>query len=126
MWAASDASPTTTATAARADRFQVLQYLKSAPGPLSQAPITYGPQCVSDLLTRLRPYELSKGEAVMMLNLRPASVAALNTIVEDMTDRFSAEQQEEMVAIIAQVLGEFEPAHAAEAADVSMGDAAAA
>ncbi|POR33909.1 DNA-directed RNA polymerase III subunit RPC9 [Tolypocladium paradoxum] len=113
---------------------ELLQYLQSPPSPLSQTPVTYHAQCISQLLERLRPYELSKGEVIMILNLRPASVAALNTVVEDMAERFNDEQQEEMVNIVAQVLGQFEPhaaeagdaTRAAEAADVSMNDAAAA
>ncbi|PNY26408.1 DNA-directed RNA polymerase III subunit RPC9 [Tolypocladium capitatum] len=109
---------------------ELLQYLQTPPSPLSQTPVTYRPQCISQLLERLRPYELSKGEVIMILNLRPASVAALNTVVEDMAERFNDEQQEDMVNIVAQVLGRFE-AHAASpneagGADVSMNDAAAA
>lgn len=68
----------------------------------------------------------------MMLNLRPASVAALNTIIEDMPERFSDEQQEDMVNSVAQILGQFEaaeetegPGKAAENGDVDMGDVAA-
>lgn len=44
----------------------------------------------------------------MILNLRPASVAALNTVIEEMAERFNDEQQEEMVNIILEVLGQFE------------------
>lgn len=65
-----------------------------------------------------------------MLNIRPASIPALNSIVEDMSVRFTDEQQEEMVTAIASVLGQFEPTAAqAEAngggADISMDDATA-
>lgn len=62
----------------------------------------------------------------MIINLRPSSVVALNTVLEDMSDRYSEEQQEEMVQIILEVLGQFEPAQAEgeEEADVSMADAA--
>jgi hypothetical protein len=77
---------------------------------LSQKPSTYTPNSISQLLERLSPYELSKGEVVMILNLRPASVAALNTVIEEMGERFSDEQQEEMVTIILEVLGQFEAA----------------
>lgn len=66
----------------------------------------------------------------MILNLRPASVAALNTVIEDMTDRFDDEQQEAIVTAIAEVLGMFpEPAEGEEGeqeGDVSMADGAAA
>ncbi|KAM0475609.1 hypothetical protein ACHAPX_006932 [Trichoderma viride] len=87
---------------------ELIQYLQSHPNPLSQKPSTYTPNCISRLLERLSPYELSKGEVVMILNLRPASVAALNTVIEEMAERFNDEQQEEMVNIIMEVLGQFE------------------
>lgn len=41
----------------------------------------------------------------MIINLRPANAGNLNTVVEEMEDRFTDEQQEEIVAIIAEVLG---------------------
>ncbi|PTB70021.1 hypothetical protein BBK36DRAFT_46860 [Trichoderma citrinoviride] len=89
---------------------ELIQYLESHPNPLSQKPSTYTPDSIPRLLERLSPYELSKGEVVMILNLRPASVAALNTVIEEMAERFSDEQQEEMVAIISDVLGQFDAA----------------
>ncbi|KAL4727653.1 hypothetical protein ACLX1H_004338 [Fusarium chlamydosporum] len=109
-------------------REQLLQYLRTNPGPLSQEPLPYTEGCISKLLQRLRPYNLAKGEVVMIINLRPASVAALNTVVEEMSERFNEEQQEDIVNIIAEVLGQF-PASEEGAeeggADVSMNDAAA-
>lgn len=77
---------------------------------MSQKPSTYNSGCISQLLERLSPYELSKGEVVMILNLRPASVAALNTVIEEMGERFTEEQQEEMVTSVLEVLGQFEAA----------------
>lgn len=65
----------------------------------------------------------------MILNLRPDTVPALNTIIEDMSERFTEEQLEGVVNIIAEVLGYFEPpAEAdqqngdADGADVTMND----
>ncbi|KAH7146428.1 calcitonin gene-peptide-receptor component protein [Dactylonectria macrodidyma] len=86
---------------------ELLQYMRTYPGPLSQQPLPYTPDCIAQLLERLRPYNLAKGEVVMLLNLRPASVAALNTVVEDMPERFDEEQQEAIVKAIADVLGQF-------------------
>ncbi|CEJ79887.1 hypothetical protein VHEMI00102 [[Torrubiella] hemipterigena] len=105
---------------------ELLQYMRSKPNPLSQKPITYNAECVSSLVQQLRPYDLSKGEVVMILNLRPSSVVALNTVLEDMSDRYTEEQQEEMVQIILEVLGEPESGAAGgqEEGDVSMADAA--
>ncbi|KAM4059219.1 RNA polymerase rpb4 domain-containing protein [Hirsutella rhossiliensis] len=108
---------------------ELLGYLRTRPNPLSQDPSTYSPECISHLLEGLRPYELSKGEVVMILNLRPADVVALNTVVEDMAERFTEEQQQEIVDVIAQVLGQFESdgaQQADDAADASMNDAATA
>ncbi|KAL0941020.1 DNA-directed RNA polymerase III subunit rpc9 [Colletotrichum truncatum] len=86
---------------------ELVQYLRTPPNPLCQDPITYHPNCITQLLEKLRPYDLAKGEVVMILNLRPASVAALNTVIEEMTERFDDAQQEEIVNIIAEVLGSF-------------------
>ncbi|PHH84947.1 hypothetical protein CDD83_1141 [Cordyceps sp. RAO-2017] len=108
---------------------ELLVYFRTKPGPLGQEPLPYHPGCVSELLERLRPYELSKGELVVILNLRPDKLAALNTVVEDMTERFTAEQQEEILDIIAQVLGQPDAADAEQVengADASMADATAA
>jgi hypothetical protein len=93
---------------------------------MAQDPLTYTPECISQLLERLRPFELSKGEVVMIINLRPASIAVLNTVVEDMAERFTDEQQEEIIGAIAEILGEAIPAVPAGeqgAGDVSMNDA---
>lgn len=86
---------------------ELLQYMRTHPNPLSQDPSTYTQDSISQILERLRPYNLAKGEVVMLINLRPASVAALNTIIEDMTERFDEEQQEAIVGAIAEVLGMF-------------------
>lgn len=106
---------------------QLLTYMADKANPLSQKPSTYTSDAIPRLFERLRPYELSKGELVMILNLRPASVPALNTAIEHMTDRFQYEQQEEIVGIIAEVLGAFpeQEEQAAEGGeDVAMEDAA--
>ncbi|KFH42348.1 DNA-directed RNA polymerase III subunit-like protein [Hapsidospora chrysogenum ATCC 11550] len=92
----------------------VKAWLETPPGPLSQKPITYTSSSIPTLFARLRPYDLSKGELSMILNLRPASVPALDTIIEDMGERFTEEQHEEIIAIIVEVLGRFEPAEEAE------------
>ncbi|PHH71307.1 hypothetical protein CDD82_6591 [Ophiocordyceps australis] len=87
---------------------EVLSWMRTRPGPLAQEPATYSNECIAQLLERLRRYTLSKGEVLVILNLRPTSVVALNTIVDDLGERFSEEQQEEIVAMIVEVLGQFE------------------
>ncbi|PKS09750.1 hypothetical protein jhhlp_004371 [Lomentospora prolificans] len=99
---------------------EILQYFRTPPNPLSQNPITYTPECVSTLLERLRPYDLSKAEVIMLFNLRPQSVANLNTSIEELEDRFTLEQQEAIIEVVVDVLGQFE---SAEAQDAAEGDA---
>lgn len=84
----------------------MLDYLRTAPSPLGENPIPYTPTSIKTLLQRLRPYNLTKAEVLMIMNHRPTTVAALNTIVEELEQRFEDEaMQEEMVAIIIEVLG---------------------
>ena len=94
---------------------QLLQYFEAFPSPLSQANPATGQQppfdaadAIPRLVRRLRPYHLAKGELVMILNLRPTNVPTLNAVLEDMEDRFTPEQQEDIVAGVAEVLGGFE------------------
>ncbi|KAJ4190642.1 hypothetical protein NW767_011263 [Fusarium falciforme] len=100
---------------------QLLNYLRSNPNPLSEDPIPYTEGCITLLLERLRPFNLAKSEVIMIINLRPSTPPVLGSALEDMYERFTAEQQEEMVTIIAEVLGPF--GQEAEAADASMADA---
>jgi hypothetical protein len=44
---------------------------------------------------------------IMIINLRPSNAAVLSTCIEDMAERFTEEQQGEMLEIIAEVLGQF-------------------
>jgi hypothetical protein len=81
---------------------------------LSQKPSTYDEQSISRLLERLGPYEITKGEMIMILNLRPTNPVALNTVIEDMEVRFGQEQQEDISAGITEVLGQFPEEEGAE------------
>ncbi|KAI1083709.1 HRDC-like protein [Whalleya microplaca] len=88
-------------------RKEVLQYFESAPGPLSQKPLPYDSSSISVLVKRLHPYNISKGEFIMLLNIRPTSIPILNSVIEDMEMRFDAEKQQEIIDIIIEVLGQF-------------------
>lgn len=50
----------------------------------------------------------------MILNLRPSSIAVLSTVIEDMEERFSEDEQAVILEVIAEVLGRDEPAAAGE------------
>jgi hypothetical protein len=110
--------------------------LQTYPNPLSQKPPKYTDASIAALMERLRPYKLSKGEMLMLLNVRPPSIAALNSIIEDMSVRFTEDEQWEMLAGITEVLGQFEGppprnvdpqadgGDSGETADVTMDEAA--
>lgn len=99
---------------------QVLQYFGTRPGPLSQDPITYTPECIAQLLERLRPYDLTKAEVIMLFNHRPEAIATLNTVVEDLEERFSTEDQEALINIVVEVLGQSAPVEEQAAEDTTM------
>jgi hypothetical protein len=89
---------------------QLLDYFEEAPSPLNTAkhtkPIPYNDETVKVLLEKLRKFDLTKAEILMIMNLRPTKPESLNTIVEEFETRFeSEEQQQEMVDLIAEALG---------------------
>ncbi|TPX07894.1 uncharacterized protein E0L32_010469 [Thyridium curvatum] len=86
---------------------EVLEHLETNPNPLSQRPLTYTPEAIPLLIEKLHPYDLTKGEMIMIINLRPGSIPALNCIVEDMVERLYDHQQEEVLGIISETLGAF-------------------
>ncbi|KAK4115788.1 hypothetical protein N656DRAFT_400701 [Canariomyces notabilis] len=99
---------------------EVLAYLRQKPSPLEKQEETqaYSPEVIPRLLEKIReanlPSDLTKGEVLSILNLRPTSVAVLSTAIEDMEERFSEEEQNRVVDIIVEVLGRDDPEHEAE------------
>lgn len=85
-----------------------MQYSEAHPNPLSGSKTHYTPESIGTLIERLQPYDLSKGEVMMIINLRPHKIEVLNAVLEDIADRYTDEQQLEMIEIIADVLGDFE------------------
>jgi hypothetical protein len=71
--------------------------------------VAYDATTMTRFMDRIRaarlPSELAKGEVLMILNLRPSSVAGLNTAIEDMESRFPENEQEKLLEIIGEVLG---------------------
>jgi len=90
---------------------QVLAYLQTPPSPLAKQEQTH--QYDANVVTRLLEglananlnQDLAKGEVLMILNLRPSSIAVLSTVIEDMEERFSDDEQAAILEVIAQVLG---------------------
>lgn len=93
---------------------QVIDQLRTQPDPLGQRPITYDATSIGRLVERLRDYDLTKGETIMIINLRPDNPAVLAACVEDAESRFDEEKQHEILAIIEEVLGPFPVKEAAE------------
>ncbi len=86
--------------------FQLLDYFNEAPSPLGSRPFPYNEHTIRTLLERLRPWDFTKAEFLMILNLRPTKPENLNTIVEEMEERFPGDElQNEIVRVIAEVLG---------------------
>lgn len=83
---------------------EVMDYLTTPPSPLQNIP-SWNSATIKTLLSRLRPYDLAKAELVMILNLRPLDAVSLFLVVQEMYERFTEEQHEEMLAIIREVLG---------------------
>ncbi|CAN8103968.1 unnamed protein product [Discula destructiva] len=88
---------------------ELLEYFRTAPNPFAQEPLTYNGFTIRRLITRLDPYELTKGETIMILNIRPENLAVLSTCIEDLIGRYNDDQQAEILAIIEEVLGPFPP-----------------
>ncbi|KAI9746026.1 MAG: hypothetical protein M1818_000707 [Claussenomyces sp. TS43310] len=85
---------------------KLLDYLRKAPSPLGERPVPYNSNTIRTLLSRLRIYDLTKAEVLMILNHRPTKVAALNTIVEELEQRFPQHSDQiDIVQIIVEVLG---------------------
>lgn len=53
----------------------------------------------------LEPYGLTKSEVLMTCNLRPGEQTLLDCVVEECDERFSSEQQEEILRIVRDALG---------------------
>lgn len=58
-------------------------------------------------MERLRPYEITKGEFIMLMNLRPTNIPSLNTVLEEMETRYSEADQEDIVQGVMEILGQF-------------------
>lgn len=78
----------------------------------------YGSSCydasnIRQLVQRLQPFLVSdanpaglyKNEVLMVVNLRPTDLMMLDLIVEELDERFTEARQEQILAIVRDVLG---------------------
>ena len=84
-----------------------MDYLQARPSPLAY-PASYTQKTIRDLFAALQEYDLTKAEFMMIINLRPETVAVLDAVVEELDARFTAQQQTDILLVIAQVLGSAE------------------
>ncbi|EAQ86610.1 hypothetical protein CHGG_07863 [Chaetomium globosum CBS 148.51] len=109
------------------DRSPNISAEKPSPLEKQEETQTYSPAAFSLLFEKLReanlPSELTKGELLSILNIRPSSTALLSTAIEDMEERFDDDNQNKIVDIIAEVLGSDESNEGGEEADEMDADA---
>ncbi|EIE20750.1 hypothetical protein COCSUDRAFT_57315 [Coccomyxa subellipsoidea C-169] len=48
----------------------------------------------------MQPFNLSRGEILQIANFRPAALVEVHLIVDDCEKRLSAEQQDEVLALV--------------------------
>lgn len=78
--------------------------------------MTYSADAVTQLVERLRTFDLAKGELLMLLNVRPQTPAQLHACIEEVEGRLSEDEQGQILDIVAAVLGQFPAAPAADEA----------
>ncbi|KAJ1741695.1 hypothetical protein LPJ78_000554 [Coemansia sp. RSA 989] len=79
-------------------KFEAITYLKEMPCA-SQTP-----EQIAKLKTELAAYELTTAEILQIIDLRPKSLVELFVIVEEIGERYTEEEMEQMVAIIREIL----------------------
>ncbi|KAK8190332.1 RNA polymerase Rpb4-domain-containing protein [Phyllosticta capitalensis] len=84
--------------------------LTAAGSPLSDPHGRYSSAAFRELFTRTKDagFSIEKAELLMILNLRPKSLAELDTIMEELDSRYGEEKQEELLAIVKECLGPVE------------------
>ncbi|KAI9874301.1 MAG: hypothetical protein M1830_009902 [Pleopsidium flavum] len=83
---------------------ELTDYLHTPKNPLAP-PSKYNESTIQTLMQALQPYDLTKAELLMIINLRPDNAGVLDCIVEELDQRFSEEVQEEMLRVVVDVLG---------------------
>ncbi|KFY14906.1 hypothetical protein V492_02335 [Pseudogymnoascus sp. VKM F-4246] len=87
---------------------ELMDYFEKPPSPLGSKPIPYNQDTIRTLLERLRPYDLTKAEIIMIMNNRPMSPAVLNILIQEFDDRFYEDVdgiRDDILNIVAEVLG---------------------
>ncbi|KAK9249214.1 RNA polymerase-like protein III subunit C17 [Lipomyces tetrasporus] len=73
-------------------------YLKGTPAAKQTA------EDLREFLQQISAYELEKAEKLQLINVAPGSEAALHSLIEECDQRFTDEERQHMVALVAQFL----------------------
>lgn len=88
---------------------ELMDYFEKPPSPLGSKPLMYSEDSIYILLERLRPYELTKAEIIMLMDTRPTHPAVLQNLIQEFDQRFEEygadEAREEILSIVAETLG---------------------
>ncbi|RDW64911.1 hypothetical protein BP6252_10562 [Coleophoma cylindrospora] len=85
---------------------EIIEYLEEAPSPLASKPLPYDENTIRKLMERLRSYDLTKAELLMLMNIRPTNLEGLNVIIQELDLRFPEEEtQYELVGAVVEILG---------------------
>ncbi|KAJ1557299.1 hypothetical protein HK405_000315 [Cladochytrium tenue] len=79
-------------------QFEALRYLARTPAAYQDA------ETLAAFNAAVAPFGLTRAERLMLLNLRPASAVELFSIVEEIGERLSEEQQEQLLEIVQSTL----------------------
>jgi hypothetical protein len=71
---------------------------------------------LAEFVRLVKPFELEKAEILQLINIAPRSLPVLFNTIEECDQRFTDEQMEELLELIAQHVG-FEPTPEVEEAE---------
>jgi hypothetical protein len=75
-------------------------------------------ETIDDFMQRATPYQLEKVELLMIINSRPASLAELDVLIEELDTRLTEEQIEELLTLVRECFGGPEEEEEAEGMEV--------
>ncbi|KAJ3033218.1 hypothetical protein HDV00_006572 [Rhizophlyctis rosea] len=78
--------------------YEALKYLDQTPSSVQTT------ADITSFLTQIASFPLTKGEKLMLLNLRPTSTVQLNVCIEECESRLTEARQNELLDIIASTL----------------------
>jgi len=96
--------------------YETLQYLNETPAALQT------PECIEDVLKSLVSYGLTKAEKLQLINLRPTTAVEISLIIEEIEERVTEVQVEEILEIVSRLPAPPENEDVEDAEEDSMDD----